>query len=287
MTIARTSDLVDEARAHTTGVIAFNVITLEHVEAVVAAAESRATAVIVQISENAVRYHGGQLGPIAVAAAAVAEQAEVPVALHLDHVTDDALFAEALDWLARTGISSVMYDAGAQPYEQNLARTRYAARLGHGAGLWVEAELGYVGGKLDAPQSAHAEGVRTDPLEAQRFVADTGVDALAVAVGSSHAMAERSAHLDHDLIARLRAQVAVPLVLHGSSGVGLDELRLAVQAGITKVNVGTALNVAMTGPIRELLVSDPLLVDPRRYLGPARDAMIVAAQELLDGLRGR
>jgi fructose-bisphosphate aldolase class II len=287
MTIARTSDLVSDARGRRAGVVAFNVITLEHVEAVVAAAASRATAVILQISQNAVRYHAGKLGAIALAGAAVAEQAGVPISIHLDHVTDDSLLAEALDSLPRSGISSVMYDAGALPYEENVARTRRAARLAHAAGLWVEAELGYVGGKPDSPQSAHAEGVRTDPHEAERFVSDTGVDGLAVAVGSSHAMAVRTARLDHDLIARLQAQVPVPLVLHGSSGVAFDELRLAVESGITKVNVGTALNVALTRSIRDLLEADPLLVDPRLYLGPARDAMSVVAQELLDGLNGR
>jgi fructose-bisphosphate aldolase class II len=287
VTIARTSDLIEEARTRRVGVAAFNVITLEHVEAVVAAAASRATGVILQISENAVRYRAGRFAPLAFASAAVAEQAGVPISIHLDHVTDDDLLAQALVSLPRSGISSVMYDAGALPYEENVARTQRAARLAHDAGLWVEAELGYVGGKLNAPQSAHAAGVRTDPDEAERFVADTGVDGLAVAVGSSHAMAVRTAHLDHDLIARLRAQVPVPLVLHGSSGVPLAELRLAVESGITKVNVGTALNVALTRSIRELLEADPLLVDPRRYLGPARDAMSVAAEELLDGLRGR
>jgi fructose-bisphosphate aldolase, class II len=218
------------------------------------------------------------------ACGAVAEAAAVPVAIHLDHVTDDALLVEALDWLP--GLSSVMYDAGALPYAENLARTQHAARLAHGAGLWVEAELGYVGGKPDAPLSAHAAGVRTDPLEAARFVADTGVDALAVAVGSSHAMAVATAHLDHDLIAQLRAQVPVPLVLHGSSGVPLDELRLAVQAGITKINVGTALNVAMTRAIRDRLEADPGLVDPRPYLAQARDAMSLAAGAILEGLNG-
>jgi fructose-bisphosphate aldolase, class II len=286
MAIARTKDLVDDARSRGAGVVAFNVISLEHIEAVVAAAESRATSVILQISENAVCYHGA-FEPLAVAARAAAEQAAVPISLHLDHVTDDGLLAEALSSASHTGISSVMYDAGAQPYNANLARTALATRLAHDLGLWVEAELGFVGGKPDAPQSAHADGVRTDPDEAERFVADTGVDGLAVAVGSSHAMAVRSAHLDLDLVAALRSQVPVPLVLHGSSGVAVTDLRLAVASGITKVNVGTALNVALTRAVRGLLEADPLLVDPRRYLGPARDAMFAAVLEILDGLSGR
>jgi fructose-bisphosphate aldolase class II len=146
----------------------------------------------------------------------------------------------------------------------------------------VEAELGYVGGKPDQPASAHAAGVRTDPDEAAAYVSATGVDGLAVAVGSSHAMTTRSARLDTGLVERLRAAVPVPLVLHGSSGVPDDELRRAVTAGIVKVNVGTALNIAMTGAVRDVLGQDAALVDPRKYLGPARDAMAATVRSVLD-----
>src|SRR5262249_5407050 len=136
--------------------------------------------------------------------------------------------------------------------------------------------------KTGAPESAHAPGVRTDPAEAAEFVAATGVDALAVAVGSSHAMTERTARLDHDLIARLAAASPAPLVLHGSSGVPDDQLRLAVPAGIRKVNVGTALNLALTASLRDTLAADPSVTDPRRYLAPARTAMRDAVLHLLD-----
>jgi fructose-bisphosphate aldolase class II len=165
-------------------------------------------------------------------------------------------------------------------------RTRAAAEWAHSAGLWIEAELGFVGGKPDSPQSAHAAGVRTDPQEAHAFVAATGVDALAVAVGSSHAMTTRTAALDTDLIAAIHATVPVPLVLHGSSGVPDDQLRAAVAAGIRKVNVGTALNVAMTRSIRETLAGDPELVDPRKYLAPARDAIAASVCELIGVISG-
>ncbi len=203
--------------------------------------------------------------------------AHADIALHLDHVTDEALAEQA----ASAGFSSLMFDAGALPYADNVARTARAARQAHDAGLWIEAELGYVGGKPDAPQSAHADGVRTDPDEARDYVRDTAVDALAVAVGSSHAMTERTAKLDAELVARLRSSVPVPLVLHGSSGVPDDELRAAVAAGIAKVNVGTALNVAMTGAVRTVLDSDPALVDPRKYLAPGRAAMADAVVHVL------
>jgi fructose-bisphosphate aldolase class II len=145
----------------------------------------------------------------------------------------------------------------------------------------MEAELGYVGGKPDAPASAHAVGVRTDPDEAAAYVFATGVDALAVAVGSSHAMTTRSASLDIDLVARLRDALDVPLVLHGSSGVPTEQLRAAIAAGIAKVNVGTALNVAMSSAVRAALAADSSVVDPRIYLAAGRDAMTGAVAALL------
>ena len=281
MTIAATGDLVADAARRGTAVAALNVITLEHAEAIASAAESVGIPVIMQISENAVRFHGGRVAPIAAAAAQVAEGAGVPIALHLDHVTDDALAEQA----ASAGFSSLMYDAGALAYDENVRRTARATQAAHAAGLWVEAELGYVGGKPDAPRSAHEPGVRTDPDEAARYVESTGVDALAVAVGSSHAMTTRTAHLDAELIARLRERVVVPLVLHGSSGVPDDELRTAVAAGIAKVNIGTALNVAMTGAVRQVLDADPKLVDPRKYLAPGRQAMTAAVAHALEVIR--
>ncbi len=277
MTLASTADLVTSAARRRGAVAAFNVITLEHAEAIVAAATDLGTPVILQISQNAIRFHDGQVLPIAAAAAAVARLATVPIALHLDHVTDDALVERAAD----AGFSSLMYDGAALSYPENVERTRRAAETARSWGLWVEAELGYVGGKPDAPQSAHAPGVRTDPDEAVQFVRETAVDALAVAVGSSHAMTSRSAALDLPLIEKLRSIVGVPLVLHGSSGVPDRDLRDAVAAGIAKVNVGTALNVAMTGAIRRVLSADATAVDPRGYLAAARDDMAERVRQVL------
>jgi fructose-bisphosphate aldolase class II len=272
-----TGDLVARAAAEHSCVTAFNVITLEHAEGIVTGAEAADRPVILQISENAVRYHGGRLTPLALAASSIAQTATVDVALHLDHVTDVDLLHQAAD----NGFSSVMFDAGALPYADNLAATASAARWAHEAGLWIEAELGYVGGKPDSPASAHTEGVRTDPAEAADYVARTGVDALAVAVGSSHAMTERSAALDHTLIARIREAVPVPLVLHGSSGVPDAELRAAVLAGMVKINIGTALNISLTHTVRDVLLREPALTDPRKYLGPARDAVMATVRDVL------
>ncbi|MGW4676283.1 class II fructose-bisphosphate aldolase [Streptomyces sp. NPDC004324] len=277
MPLAPTGDLVAHAATDHRGIAAFNVITLEHAEGIIAGAEAAEQPVILQISENAVRYHRGQLLPLALATAAMARSSTAEIALHLDHVTDVDLLHQAAD----SGFSSVMFDAGALPYAENVSATASAARWAHKAGLWLEAELGYVGGKPDSPASAHAAGVRTDPAEAAAYVARTGVDALAVAVGSSHAMTQRSATLDHALIERLREAVPVPLVLHGSSGVPDGELRSAVRAGIVKINIGTALNMSMTRAVRDTLDAQPALTDPRKYLGPARDALASTVHTML------
>ncbi|MFD0369904.1 ketose-bisphosphate aldolase [Streptomyces sp. NPDC127114] len=268
--LVRTADLVTDARAAGTGLAAFNVITLEHAEAIAAGAERAGRPAILQISENAVKFHGGRLSAVAAATTAVARAADAPLALHLDHVESVDLLRQA----HAEGFGSVMFDASRLTHGDNVKATAEAVRWGHERGIWVEAELGRIGGKDgEPPLDAHAPGVRTDPAEAAAYVADTGVDALAVAVGSTHAMTERTATLDHALIARLRDAVPVPLVLHGSSGVPDTELRAAVAAGMVKINVGTALNTAYTAAVRAFLTEDPKSVDPRRYLRPAREAM--------------
>ena len=251
---------------------AFNVIQLEHAEAILAGAQQAKAPVILQISENAVRYHGG-LAPIAAATRAAARACQVPAALHLDHATGFELIQEA----ASCGFGSVMFDGSTLPWEENVRATREITEWCHERGLLVEAELGEIGGK----DGAHTPGVRTDPDEAAAFVAATGVDALAVAVGSSHAMTVRAAALDLPLIEALRAAVPVPLVLHGSSGVPDATMAAAVTAGMRKVNISTHLNRLYTEAVREVLAADPVLVDPRRWLGPARDAVAAEVARLL------
>ena len=278
MTLSTTGSLLDRARAARRAIPAFNVITLEHAEGIVAGAERAGRPVILQISENAVKFHGGRLLPIALASRAVAEAASVPVALHLDHVEDEALLRQAAH---DTGFSSVMFDASHASYTENVEATRRAVAWAHENGLLIEAELGQVGGKDGVRLGAHEPGARTDPDEAARYVAATGVDALAVAVGSSHAMTERTAGLDFDLIERLRDAVPVPLVLHGSSGVPDDTLAKGVRSGIVKVNIGTALNIAYTGAVRSFLAESATTVDPRKYLKSAREAMAETVAQLI------
>jgi fructose-bisphosphate aldolase, class II len=272
MPLVPTTELLSAAVGTSTGLAAFNVIHLETAEALVGAAEDAGAPLVLQISENCVRFHGG-LRPIAAATAAVAASSSASIALHLDHAEDERLALAAVE----LGFGSVMFDGARLPFAQNIAATRRVVAAARARGVAVEAELGEIGGK----DGAHAPGVRTDPDEAARFVAETRVDALAVAVGSSHAMATRTARLDLDLIRRLHAAVDVPLVLHGSSGVPDRTMREAVRAGITKVNVSTQLNRAFTDAVREYLDVHPDASDSRKYVECGRAAMRSEAARLI------
>ena len=273
MTLTRLDKVLEPAATAGHGVGAFNVIQIEHAQALVAAAEQTRLPVVLQISENAVRYHGS-LAPIALATRTIAERSSAPCVLHLDHAISESLVDEAV----ALGFTSVMFDGSRLGDEDNRAATRAVVQRCHAAGVSVEAELGEIGGK----DGVHAPGVRTDPQDAARFVADCGVDALAVAVGSSHAMTSRTAELDLDLIARIHQRVVVPLVLHGASGVPDADLVAAVRAGMTKVNIATHLNSAFTTAVREHLAEHPDVVDTRKYVGAARDAVTAEAARLLE-----
>lgn len=272
MPLTAMAELVGSARAAGRGVGAFNVIGIEHAEAIVTGAEAVGAPVVLQISENCAAYHDA-LEPIARACLAVACSAAVPVAVHLDH----AVSAELVQAAARLGLGSVMYDAAGLPYQENVLATSDVARWCHDRGIWVEAELGEIGGK----NGVHSPLARTDPDEAAGYAAATGVDALAVAVGSSHAMLTRDAVLDLGLVARLRQAVSVPLVLHGSSGVPDQDLMAAIRAGMTKINIATQLNKVFTAAVRRYLAAEPTVVDPRQYGSAGRDAIAREVARLL------
>jgi fructose-bisphosphate aldolase class II len=260
------------ARGRPGGLAAFNVIELEHAEAIAAGAEAAGRPVVLQISENTAAFHG-TLAPLALACLRIAAESDVPVVVHLDHAVRRDLVTEAVE----LGVSSVMFDASALDYDENVATTAEVARWCHERDAWVEAELGEVGGK----DGVHAPGARTDPAQAAAYVAATGVDALAVAVGSSHAMLTRDARLDDALIKAIAAAVTVPLVLHGSSGVPDEGLVEAVRHGMVKINIATQLNKVLTGAVRAVLAEDQTGVDPRRWMGPARSAVSDEVERLV------
>ncbi|HEY4898711.1 MAG TPA: class II fructose-bisphosphate aldolase [Candidatus Nanopelagicaceae bacterium] len=264
--------LVYAAKHQGHAVGAFNVILLEHAEALVSGAEAAQLPIILQISQNCVEYHGA-LKPIALATLAIAEASTVEVSVHLDHAESETLIKEALD----LGIDSVMFDGSKLEYQVNIEASSRMAELCNEYGATIEVELGEVGGK----DGVHAPGVRTNPQEAKAFSEATGVDLLAVAVGTSHAMTARDASLDLDLIQAISRTVSVPLVLHGSSGVNELDLQRAVRAGMSKINIATHLNQVFTNEIRHVLAANPELVDPRKYIQSARSKVADETSHLL------
>lgn len=275
MTRTKAAKLVSKADETSSAVGAFNVILLEHAEALVEGAERSNNPVILQISENCVNYHRA-LKPIALATIAIAEFSSTYVSVHLDHAESEELVREALD----LGFDSIMFDGSKLAYEENVSASARVAELCRSYSATLEVEIGEVGGK----DGVHAPGVRTNPLVAKQFAEATGADLLAVAVGSSHAMTTRDATLDFDLISEIAGAVDIPLVLHGSSGVSDQDLQKAVKAGMRKINIATHLNNVFTHEIRESLEQNPKLVDPRKYIAPGREAVTAEVARILSFL---
>jgi fructose-bisphosphate aldolase class II len=272
VTLATLDEVLRTAVEQGRGVGAFNVIQIEHAEAFVAAAERTGLPVVLQISQNTVAYHGA-LAPIALATKELASAGPAPCVLQLDHALSKSLIEEAVT----LGFTSVMFDGSTLDDTTNRERTAAVVQRCHAAGVSVEAELGEIGGK----EGVHTAGARTDPQEAMRFAEQTGIDALAVAVGSSHAMTNRTAELDLELITKIKKAVPVPLVLHGSSGVPESILTDAVRAGMVKINIATYLNRIFTAALSDFIAANAGVTDTRKYLGVARTAVEAEAARLL------
>ncbi|HKH54007.1 MAG TPA: class II fructose-bisphosphate aldolase [Propionibacteriaceae bacterium] len=273
MTLATLNEVLRVALAEGRGVGAFNVIQIEHAEAFVTAAERTGLPVVLQISQNTVAYHRA-LAPIALAAKQLATATSARCVLQLDHALSESLIEEAV----QLGFTSVMFDGSTLDDSANRDRTKAVVQRCHIAGVSVEAELGEIGGK----EGVHAPGARTDPHDAMRFAEETGIDALAVAVGSSHAMTTRTAELDLQLIRKITKAVPVPLVLHGSSGVPDSALTDAVRAGMVKINIATHLNRIFTAALSDFIAANADVVDTRKSLGAARSAVESEAARLLE-----
>ena len=256
----------------------FNANTLEQLQAIVAAAQLEKAPVIVQISHRALQYlgNGNEINGLqyfAVMGKTAAESVDVPIALHLDHGTEiEAIQAIVL------GFSSVMFDGGNYSFEENIAISKKIADLAHKMYVCIEAEIGAVP-KPDGAEFSEADLILTDPDDALEFVQKTGVDTLAIALGSVHGMQTKENDLDLDRLENIRAKVDVPLVLHGSSGVTNEAILSAIKMGLSKINIATQLNKAFTAGVRSALEENNSLVDPRKYLGRGTTAQIEVVRE--------
>lgn len=266
MALVSMVELLDKAQKGHYAVGAFNCNNMEIVQAIVAAAEAEKAPVIIQASQGAIKYAGIEY--ISALTKLAAEKATVPIALHLDHGTS---FAQVME-CARNGFSSVMIDGSKHPLEENIALTNKVIEAVRPLGISVEAELGKIGGTEDDITVSEREALFTDPEEAAYFVKNTQVDALAIAIGTAHGQYKGIPKLDFERLTQIRERVATPLVLHGSSGVPEDALREAISRGVCKVNIDTNIREAFVLAARRILEENPQEIDPRKMLGPAREA---------------
>jgi tagatose 1,6-diphosphate aldolase GatY/KbaY len=245
---------------------AFSVYDLEQALAVCAAAEQTGAPVLLQAGSSAFAYAG--LEPLAALALASARASSAEVGVHLDHATSEEEVARCLE----LGYTSVMFDGSALAFEENVRRTRAVVERAHACDAWVEAELAGFAGEEDETIEA-AAGALTDPAQAERFVAETGVDALAVAIGNVHGIPSRPVVLDFERLAQIRDRVDVPLVLHGASGLPDEDIRRAIVGGVAKINVNTELRRAFRTALGRVAASPPPGDGLPAYLQPAIDAM--------------
>ncbi|CAC9930312.1 fructose-1,6-bisphosphate aldolase, class II [Aedoeadaptatus coxii] len=252
---------------------AFNVNNMEIIQAIAEAAGDLKAPVILQASQGAIKYAGVEY--ITSLVKTTAGLIDVPMALHLDHGTD---FDEIMKCI-RNGFTSVMIDASKHELEENIRLTKEIVRIAHSVGVSVEAELGKIGGTEDHIVVSEAEATYTDPEEARIFVEETGVDSLAIAVGTAHGVYKGEPKVDIERIKEIDRVVSVPLVLHGSSGVPYDTLENAVKAGIRKINIDTDIRASFATSVKEFVEANPSEIDPRKILKPARARMADTVKE--------
>lgn len=266
MPLVTSKEMLLNAQRDGYAVGAFNVENMKMVQAVIAAAEELRAPVMLQTTPSTLRYAAPTL--FAAMVRAVAEKATVPVAVHLDHGSSAALARDAL----LGGYTSIMFDGSQKPFEENVALTCEVVEFCHAAGVPVEAELGCVGGKEDDLERK-TDDPYTDPAQAAEFVKRTGVDSLAVAIGTAHGVYKGEPRLDIDRLCAIRKVVSVPLVLHGTSGVPEQVVSQCIDCGICKVNYATDLRIAYTGGVRAALAEKPEAFDPKLYGAAGRESV--------------
>lgn len=264
---------------------AFNTSNLENTKGLIAAAEALRAPIILQTSVGALEYAG--LEELIALNKAAAREAKIPVALHQDHCKDVKLIHKLIDH----GYSSVMIDVSGLPYKDNVRITREVVAYAHKRGVWVQAEIGRLLGNEDWQNVKSGEDLMTDPDEAAKFVAATGIDTLAVAVGTMHGIPVNPAvkkilhtlkeHVDLPRLKAIKQKVKIPLVLHGASGVPDSQLKKAIKENVAIFNIDTDLRVAFNEALRKNIKDNPQIYDPRKLLAPATLALQKMAESKL------
>lgn len=264
MPLVTTKELLLKAQEGNYAIGAFNVENMEMVQAVIAAAEELNSPVIMQTTPSTVKY--ADLDYFYANAKVAAQKAKIPAVIHLDHGSSFELAMQAL----RAGYTSIMIDGSHGSFEENIKVSKAVADACHPSGVCVEAELGKVGGKEDDLEGGD-ENPYTDPEQARIFVEQTGVDSLAVAIGTAHGVYKGIPKLDVERLSEIRKVVEVPLVLHGTSGVPDETVKECIKRGICKVNYATDLRIAFTKGVKAVLAENPDTIDPKKYGARGRE----------------
>lgn len=280
MPLTTTVSMLRNAQEQGFAVGAFNVENMEMAQAIISAAEELGAPVILQTTPSTVRYAG--TGMYAAMVAALAQEASVPVAMHLDHGDSFALCAQAL----RSGYTSVMIDGSKLPLEENIALTYKVSEMCAAVDVPVEGEIGRVGGKEDDLES---DGGYTIPEEAVRFEKESGLFSMAVGVGTAHGFYKEKPQLNKELITTLRGMLQAPMVLHGASGLSDEDVKDCIRRGICKVNFATELRAAYTEGVKAVLAENPKTFDPKAYGKEARQRVksLVMERMLVCGCDGK
>lgn len=273
MPLVSSTPMLQAARAGGYCIGAFNVHTLEMLQAVVEAAVETESPLIIQSTVGTVKHLGPEY--IAAAATVASNTNRIPIALHLDHCTEFDLIVRCI----RAGYTSVMIDASHSPFDENVRQTKRVVEVAGPAGVNVEAELGKVGGVEDEIVVADNEALMADPDECAKFIELTGVPTLAPAIGTAHGIYKGEPKIDFERIKRIASLVDVPLVLHGGSGIPEEQVRRAVSLGMAKMNVATELRIVFSDAIKAVFAKNPDENDPRKYMVPAKKALKEAAIE--------
>lgn len=262
--VMNTREMLQKAQREGYAVPAFNIHNLETLHVIIEAASELRSPVIIAASPGTVTYAG--LDYVHAMVDVAARNHDIPIALHLDHHESMKAIQPALD----LGVKSVMIDGSKLSFEENVALTREVVTTAHKFDATVEAELGKV---VESSTAVNADDAYTDPKLAAQFVAETGVDSLAVAIGTGHGVYEVEPKLDLDRLAAIQENVDVPLVLHGASGISSEEVHKCIERGVAKVNISTELKIPFTQGLREYLIDNPNASDLRKYMVPAKAGM--------------
>ena len=271
--VQNTKEMLIKARKEGYAVPAFNIHNLETIQVVVEAAVELRSPLILAATPGTMDYAGRAY--IQAIAEVAAKENDIPIALHLDHHETVDTIIESLE----LGVKSVMVDGSQGTFEENIAISKEVVEKAHAYGATVEAELGKLVGQEDDIIIKAEDAEYTDPDTVQEFIERTGVDTLAVAIGTGHGVYETVPNLDFDRLEKIKNLVDIPLVLHGASGISKEDVQKCISLGCAKVNVSTELKIPFSDALRNYLIEHPEETDIRRYMGSAKEAMKKVAKE--------